>query len=148
MAGLITQPAHISVAQEFTTDRDEDGDVDTVEATVEVTSSAFYEVLDIEVRAFEQTTLHATLSFSLEAGNSVPVNQTVWFTPPWDGDWSLSFTMRNQIGEIVDEALTLPLNLTNMAPVAVGGAASNATQTWLPLQFFGAGYDLLSLIHI
>jgi len=145
MAGLITQPAQISVAQEFTTDRDEDGDVDTVEATVEVTSSAFYEVLDIEVRAFEQNTLHDTLSFSLEAGNSVPVNQTVWFTPPWDGDWSLSFTMRNQIGEIVDEALTLPLNLTNMAPVAVGGAASNATQTWLPLQFFGAGYDLWGL---
>ena len=73
------------------------------------------------------------------------MNQTVWFTPPWDGDWSLSFTMRNQIGEIVDEALTLPLNLTNMAPVAVGGAASNATQTWLPLQFFGAGYDLWGL---
>jgi len=145
MAGLITQPAQISVAQEFTTDRDEDGDVDTVEATVEVTSSAFYEVLDIEVRAFEQNTLHDSLSFSLEAGNSVPVNQTVWFTPPWDGDWSLSFTMRNQIGEIVDEALTLPLNLTNMAPVAVGGAASNATQTWLPLQFFGAGYDLWGL---
>ena len=145
MAGLITQPAQISVAQEYTTDRDEDGDVDTVEATVEVTSSAFYEVLDIEVRAFEENTLHDSLSFSLEAGNSVPVNQTVWFTPPWDGDWSLSFTMRNQIGEIVDEALTLPLNLTNMAPVAEGGAAANATQTWLPLQFFGAGYDLWGL---
>ena len=145
MAGLITQPAQISVAQEYTTDRDEDGDIDTVEATVEVTSSAFYEVLDIEVRAFEENTLHDSLSFSLEAGNSVPVNQTVWFTPPWDGDWSLSFTMRNQIGEIVDEALTLPLNLTNMAPVAEGGAASNATQTWLPLQFFGAGYDLWGL---
>ena len=144
-AGLITQPAQIAVAQEFTTDRDEDGDVDTVEATVEVTSSAFYEVLDIEVRAFEQNNLHDTLSFSLEAGNSIPVNQTVWFTPPWDGDWSLSFTMRNQIGEIVDEALTLPLNLTNMIPVAEGGAASNATQTWLPLQFFGAGYDLWGL---
>ena len=145
MAGLITQPAQISVAQEYTTDRDEDGNVDTVEATVEVTSSAFYEVLDIEVRAFEENTLHDSLSFSLEAGNSVPVNQTVWFTPPWDGDWSLSFTMRNQIGEIVDEALTLPLNLTNMAPVAEGGAAANATQTWLPLQFFGAGYDLWGL---
>tara|TARA_B100002051_G_scaffold256823_1_gene273672 strand:- start:1483 stop:5619 length:4137 start_codon:yes stop_codon:yes gene_type:complete len=145
MAGLITQPAQISVAQEYTTDRDEDGDVDTVEATVEVTSSAFYEVLDIEVRAFEENTLHDSLAFSLEAGNSVPVNQTVWFTPPWDGDWSLSFTMRNQIGEIVDEALTLPLNLTNMAPVAEGGAAANATQTWLPLQFFGAGYDLWGL---
>ena len=79
MAGLITQPAQISVAQEYTTDRDEDGDVDTVEATVEVTSSAFYEVLDIEVRAFEENTLHDSLSFSLEAGNSVPVNQTVWF---------------------------------------------------------------------
>ena len=46
--------------------------------------------------------------------------------------------MRNQIGEIVDEALTLPLTLENMAPVAEGGAAANATQTWMPLQVFGA----------
>ncbi len=145
MAGLITQPAEISVGQQFTTDRDENGDIDTVEATVEVTSSAFYEVLDIEVRAYEENILHDTMSFSLEAGNSVPVNQTVWFTPPWDGDWTLSFTMRNQIGEIVDEALTLPLNLTNMVPVAEGGASANSTQTWLPLQFFGAGYDLWGL---
>ena len=80
MAGLITQPAEITVAQEFTTDRDEDGDIDTVEATIEVTSSAFYEVLDIEVRAYEENILHDTTSFSLEAGNSIPVNQTVWYT--------------------------------------------------------------------
>ena len=53
--------------------------------------------------------------------------------------------MRNQIGEIVDEALTLPLALANMAPVAQGTAAANATQTWLPLQLFGAGYDLWGL---
>ncbi|MDP6324115.1 MAG: PKD domain-containing protein [Candidatus Thalassarchaeaceae archaeon] len=145
MAGLITQPAEITVSQEFTTDRDEDGDVDTVEATIDVTSSAFYEVLDIEVKAYDNNTLHDTMEFSLEAGNSIPVNQTIWYTPPWDGDWTLHFTMKNQIGEIVDEALTLPLTLANMAPVAVGSAAANATQTWLPLQFFGAGYDLWGL---
>ena len=145
MAGLITQPAEIVVAPEFTTDRDENGDIDTVEATIEVTSSAFYEVLDIEVKAYENNTLHDSLEFSLEAGNSIPVNNTIWYTPPWDGDWTLHFTMRNQIGEIVDEALTLPLTLTNMEPIAEGGAAANATQTWLPLQFFGAGYDLWGL---
>jgi PKD repeat protein len=145
MAGLITQPAQIAVAQEFTSDRDQDGDDDTVEATVEVTSSAFYEVLDIEVKAYDNNILQDSLSFSMEAGNNVPVNRTVWYTPPWDGDWTLHFTMRNQIGEIVDEALTLPLTLANMAPVAEGSASANATQTWLPLQFFGAGYDLWGL---
>ena len=145
MAGLITQPAQIVVAQEFTSDRDGDGSDDTVEATVDVTSSAFYEVLDIEVKAYENNSLQDSLTFSLDAGNSIPVNQTIWYTPPWDGDWTLHFTMRNQIGEIVDEALTLPLTLANMAPVAEGNAASNATQTWLPLQFFGAGYDLWGL---
>ena len=145
MAGLITQPAEIMVSQEITADRDEDETLDTVEATVEVTSSAFYEVLDVEVKAYENNTLHDTIGFSLEAGNSIPVNHTVWYTPPWDGDWTLHFTMRNQIGEIVDEALTLPLTLSNMAPVAEGSAASNATQTWMPLQFFGAGYDLWGL---
>ena len=81
MAGLITQPAQISVAQEFTSDRDMDGQDDTVEATIEVTSSAFYEVLDVEVKAYENNTLQDSLSFSMEAGNSVPVNQTVWYTP-------------------------------------------------------------------
>ncbi|MCS5536156.1 MAG: PKD domain-containing protein, partial [Candidatus Poseidoniales archaeon] len=145
MAGLITQPAQIAVAQEFTSDRDEDGDHDTVEATIDVTSSAFYEVLDIEVKAYDNNTLQDSLTFSMEAGNSIPVNRTIWYTPPWDGDWTLHFTMRNQIGEIVDEALTLPLALANMAPVAEGTAAANATQTWLALQFFGAGYDLWGL---
>ena len=147
-AGIISQPAEITVTQEITADRDEDGGVDTVEATVDVTSSAFYEVLDIEVKAYENNTLHDTIEFSIEAGDTIPpefTNRTVWYTPPWDGDWTLHFTMRNQIGEIVDEALTLPLTLENMAPVAVGNAAANATQTWLPLQFFGAGYDLWGL---
>ena len=147
-AGIISQPAEITVTQEITADRDEDGGIDTVEATVDVTSSAFYEVLDIEVKAYENNTLHDALEFSLEAGNTIPIgftNRTIWYTPPWDGDWTLHFTMRNQIGEIVDEALTLPLTLENMAPVAEGGAAANATQTWMPLQFFGAGYDLWGL---
>ena len=147
-AGIISEPADIEVTQEITTDRDEDGGVDTVEATVDVTSSAFYEVLDIEVKAYENNTLHDTIGFSIEAGDTIPpefTNRTVWYTPPWDGDWTLHFTMKNQIGEIVDEALTLPLTLENMAPVAVGSASSNATQTWLPLQFFGAGYDLWGL---
>jgi len=147
-AGIISQPAEIAVTQEITADRDEDGGIDTVEATVDVTSSAFYEVLDVEVKAYENNTLHDTIDFSIEAGDTIPpefTNRTVWYTPPWDGDWTLHFTMRNQIGEIVDEALTLPLTLENMAPVAVGSASANATQTWLPLQFFGAGYDLWGL---
>ena len=144
-AGLITQPAEIAVAQEYTTDRDGDGAMDTLEATIEVTSSAFYETLDVQVDAYVNNTLMDSLSLSVEAGNSVPVNHTIWYTPPWDGDWTLHFTMRNQIGDLVDEALTLPLTLANMAPMAAGSAASNATQTWLPLQFFGAGYDLWGL---
>jgi len=147
-AGIISQPAEIAVTQEITADRDEDGGIDTVEATVDVTSSAFYEVLDVEVKAYENNTLHDTIDFSIEAGDTIPpefTNRTVWYTPPWDGDWTLHFTMRNQIGEIVDEALTLPLTLENMAPVPVGSASANATQTWLPLQFFGAGYDLWGL---
>ena len=146
MAGLITQPAQIVVEDPITIDRDADGNDDTGEWSVEVTSSAFYEVLDIEVKAYDENNiLQDTLEFSLEAGNSVAVNQSVWYTPPWDGDWSLQFTMRNQIGEIVNEVVKLPFTLSNMPPVAVGGAASNATQTWLPLQFFGAGYDLWGL---
>ena len=144
-AGLITQPADIAVTQEYTTDRDGDGDHDTLEATIEVTSSAFYEVLDISIDAYVNNTLMDSMSLSVEAGNNIAVNNTVWFTPPWDGDWTLHFSMRNQIGELVDEALTLPLALSNMAPVAVGSVASNMTQTWLGLQFFGAGYDLWGL---
>ncbi|MEE2812620.1 MAG: PKD domain-containing protein, partial [Candidatus Thermoplasmatota archaeon] len=144
-AGLITEPASITINDAETTDRDNDTNPDTVEVTFDVNSTAFYEVLDVEVEVYVNNTVMDTMELSLEAGNGIPTETSIWFTPPWDGDWTLHFTMKNQIGEVVDQALTLPLTLSNMAPVAAGSAASNATQTWLGLQFYGAGYDVWGL---
>jgi len=144
-AGLITEPATISLTDEITSDRDGDALDDTVQVDFEVNSSAFYEVLDVEMKVYVNNTLQDSMDISLDAGNSIPTQSSVWFTPPWDGDWTLRFTMRNQLGEVVDEALAIPPTLHNMAPVSVGTAASNETQTWLGLQFFGAGYDLWGL---
>jgi len=144
-AGLITQPASIRIDQEYTYDRDGDLDPDSLEVTFSVNSTAFYEVLDVEVLAFENNVLHDTINMHVEAGGGVAVTNKVWYTPPWEGNWTLAFRMRDQLGFVVDEQLTLPLHLYNMAPVAEGSAAANSTQTWLPLQFFGAGYDLWGL---
>ena len=49
--------------------------------------------------------------------------------------------LRNYGQTLVDEAISAPVSLTNMKPVAVSNAASNATQTYLGLQFYGSGYD-------
>jgi len=145
MAGLITEPADIDITQEYTYDRDGDFQDDSVEVTFEVNSTAFFEVLDVQVDAYVNNTLMDSLSLEVEAGNSVPVEHKVWFTPPFEGDWTLAFRMTDQLGGLVEEALTLPLNLKNMAPVAAGSAAANSTQTWMPLQFFGSGWDLWGL---
>ncbi|MDP6899307.1 MAG: PKD domain-containing protein [Candidatus Thalassarchaeaceae archaeon] len=146
-AGLITEPATITIPPQSTITDDRDGDTfdDTVEVTFEVNSTAFYEVLDVEIDAYVNNSLHDSMSLSVEAGNGIATSNVVWYTPPWDGDWTLIFRMRNQIGELIDETLTLPITLNNMMPESVGSAASNNTQTWLGLQFFGAGYDLWGL---
>ncbi len=146
-ATLISQPATIRQDGLRMQDRDLDGSDDTMEWILEVNSTAFWENLDIEIQAFNNNTLYDEITLSLGVGQGTPVNRSVWFTPPWDGDWTLYARMYDQIGDPVPNAavLTLPTPVTNMAPVATGTLSSNTSQTWLPIQFNGAGYDIWGL---
>ena len=143
-ATLISQPATINQQTLRLHDRDNDSLPDTMEWTLQVNSTAFWEILDIEVKAFNNNTLYDTMTISVGAGQGATVNRSIWFTPPMDGDWQLYAQMFDQIGNPVDNAavLTLPTTTYNMAPIATGSLSSNTSQTWLPIQFNGAGYDI------
>jgi PKD repeat protein len=146
-ASLITQPATLNINGTRQLDRDLDGLDDTLELTLWVNSTAFWELLDIEVQAFADNVLHDTIHTQVGAGQGMPVTTSVWWTPPWDDDWELYAVLYDQLGAPIQGAavLTLPTTLHNMAPVATGTLSSNVSQTWLPIQFNGNGYDIWGL---
>mgnify|MGYP001166837336 FL=1 len=146
-AALISQPA--TIRQDFLRLHDRDGDTvsDTLEWNLEINSTAFWENLDIRIEAFNNNTLHDTITIPVGVGGGATSNRSVWFTPPWDGDWQLYARLYDQIGDPIPNGavLTLPTTVSNMAPVATGSLSSNTSQTWLPIQFNGAGYDIWGL---
>ncbi len=146
-ATLISQPATIRQDGMRMHDRDEDGMDDTMQWIMEVNSTAFWENLDIKIEAFVNNTLYDEIVIPVGVGGGATSNRSVWFTPPWDGDWTLYARMYDQVGNPVPNAaiLTLPTTVSNMAPVATGSLSSNMSQTWLPIQFNGAGYDIWGL---
>ena len=146
-ATLISQPATIRQDGMRMHDRDNDTLDDTMEWILEVNSTAFWETLDIKVQAFNNNTLYDEIDIPIGVGQGNPLNRSVWFTPPWDGDWQLYARLFDQVGNPVENAAVLTLATTthNMAPVATGSLSSNTSQTWLPIQFNGAGYDIWGL---
>jgi len=140
-AGLITDPAEVSIDTLTTFDRDEDGSDDSVQIDLEVESNAFFEILEVTVEAYVNNSVSDSVVFDITAGNNVPSPRSVWFTPPSSGDWTFGIRIRDVTGEIVDQAFSLPLALANMEPVASGSMSTSVTQTWLPVTMFGSGYD-------
>lgn len=140
-AGLITDPAEIQIDNIIPFDRDGNLLDDSIEIQLEVTSNAFFEILEVEVEAFLNNTLKDTVTFDITAGNSVVSEKSVWFTPPETGDWTFGVSITDVTGALVDQAFALPINLANMEPVASGSLSTNITQTWLPVSMFGSGYD-------
>ncbi|MEC7436932.1 MAG: PKD domain-containing protein, partial [Candidatus Thermoplasmatota archaeon] len=140
-AALISEPPTIRIDSTSTIDRDLNGSPDTVNLTSIVNSTAFFEILDITVHAFKDNILYDTIEYEVAAGNGIEVESSIFFTVPEDGNWVFDVELRNYGQTLVDEAISAPVSLTNMKPVAVSNAASNATQTYLGLQFYGAGYD-------
>jgi len=141
-AGLITSPAEVDIIEVTTFDRDENNLDDSVQIDLQVTSDAFFEIIEVTFEAFVNNTLRDSITFSMTAGNSVPNPESIWFTPPESGDWTFGVDIRDVSGEITDTAFTLPIALGNMEPVASGSTSTGTTQTWLPVNFFGGGYDV------
>ena len=146
-ATLISQPATIRQDGMRMHDRDNNTMDDTMEWILEINSTAFWESLDINIEAFHNNTLYDEITIPIGVGQGTPTTRSVWFTPPWDGDWQLYAVLHDQIGNPVTNAavLTLPTTTANMAPVSTGSLSSNTSQTWLPIQFIGAGYDIWGL---
>ena len=140
-AGLITDPAEVEISAIENFDRDGDNLDDSSRIDLEVTSNAFFEILEVEVNAYLNNTVVDTLTFDITAGNSVASEKSIWFTPPEGGDWTYSVKITDVTGIIVDQAFSLPVNVANMEPVASGSMATNITQTWLPIAMYGSGYD-------
>jgi len=140
-AGLITDPAEIEIAAIENFDRDGDNLDDSSRIDLEVTSNAFFEILEVEANAYLNNTIVDTLTFDVTAGNSVATEESIWFTPPEGGDWTYSVKITDVTGVVVDQAFALPENIANMEPVASGSIATNFTQTWLPIGMYGSGYD-------
>jgi len=141
-AGIITDPADIEIMSITSFDRDADNLDDSIEIDLEVTSNAFFEIIEVTLEAFVNNTLRDSMTFDVTAGNSIPTERSVWFTPPETGDWTFGVRIRDVTGAVIDTAFALPVELGNMEPVASGSTSTAITQTWLPVSLFGAGYDV------
>ena len=106
-AGIITDPAEVDIISVTTFDRDEDNLDDSVEIELQVTSNAFFEIIEVTFEAFVNNTLTDSITFSMTAGNSIPTEETIWFTPPYTGDWTFGVDIRDISGEVTDTAFTL-----------------------------------------
>jgi len=140
-ASQVTNPAEISIENVAEFDRDGDLLDDSVEISISVSSSAFFETLSVELSAFTENSLYDSSEFTISAGNSEPEIRSVWFTPPFTAEWTITAKASDITGEIQDIAQTLPTEIFNMKPESSGTISSNQTETWLPMYMFGGGYD-------
>ena len=140
-ASQVTSPADVSIDSIVDFDRDGDSLSDSVEIIVSVSSSAFFETLSLEFSAFTNNSLHDSSDFIISVGNSEPEIRSVWFTPPFTGEWMFTIKVRDITGSLQDLSQSLPQQIFNMKPVGAGSISSNETQTWLPTYIFGGGYD-------
>ena len=140
-AGLITEPAEVTIDSVQTFDRDGDSLHDSVEFGIEVTSTAYYETLGVTFEAYTENVLTDSRDFNIAAGNGEAVSRAIWFTPSHTGEWSFSVRIRDITGELQDEGFSLPVQISNMKPVGSGSISTPSTQTWLSTYMFGGGYD-------
>ena len=140
-AGLITDPAEVSIDAITPFDRDGNNLDDSVQIDLDVLSNAFFEILEVTVGAYVNNTLTDSVVFDITAGDNVPSPRSVWFTPPSSGEWTFGISIRDVTGEVVDQAFALPMTIANMEPTTSGSMSTSMTQTWLPVGMFGSGYD-------
>ncbi|DAC08127.1 MAG TPA: PKD domain-containing protein, partial [Candidatus Poseidoniales archaeon] len=149
-AARITAPATIDTGNVTTSDRDGDGLDDTVELEFDVLSNAFFEDLDVEVAVRDNSGIVVDrLDTRVEAGGGEPVTTSVFFTPNTDGQYTFEFTMKDLLGNKVDDTISAPLTVTNMRPVSNGSLSTNLTLSWNDVAFTGDGFDAwgLSLVN-
>ena len=141
-AGLVSEPAEVSIDVIEMFDRDGDTLDDSMELGFEIISNAFFEIIEVKFEAYVNNTLKDVLYLEVTAGNGEPVLETIWFTPPSSGEWTFGVEINDITGEVQDIAYSLPVTLANMKPMTSGSISANVTQTWMPFNIYGGGYDV------
>lgn len=145
-AARITSPASLALQSAVMADRDGDGDDDTMVLPFTVTSNAFFENLNIEVSARDSDgNVVDQFTTSIEAGGGVPALSAMYWTPPKSGNYDLVFVMKDLLGDVKDQAASSSQMVYNMQPLPNASSNTNATLTWLPVQFTGSGIDYWGL---
>jgi len=147
-ATMIFDPATIAKNKTVTSDRDGDGQVDTAEFEFGVTSSAFFEDLNVEVKVLNSSgVVKDKLNKRVQAGGGVAVMNSVWFTAQHSDTYTFEVTMSDLLGNVIKDGTitSSPIYLENMKPVANGSVVPLDVQTWEDLQFSADGFDAWGL---
>jgi len=141
LAELITDPSEVDIISTVLFDRDGNSLDDSIIIETEVISNAYFEIVELTFEAFLNNTLEDSINFNTPTGGSIATVNQIWFTPHQSGDWTFGVRIRDATGEVTDSAFTLPIQLANLEPKSTGSISTPTTQTWLSVNFFGAGYD-------
>ena len=147
-AARITSPATLALNTTILSDRDGDGAPDTAQINYEVFSNAFFEDLDVTTKVLDNSGIVVdTQTKRVSAGGGVGTEESIWFTAPYNSQYTFQMEMKDMIGTTVDTLSTSPQILNNMKPTANGTLSSNESQTWENIQFNGDGFDAWGLSY-
>ena len=145
-AARITSPATLTLNTSALSDRDGDGSPDTAQINYEVFSNAFFEDLDVTTKVLDNSgTVVDTQTKRVSAGGGVASEESIWFTAPYNSQYTFQMEMKDMIGTTVDTLTSSPQILNNMKPTANGTLSPNESQTWENIQFNGDGFDAWGL---
>lgn len=145
-AARITSPATLTLNTSALSDRDGDGSPDTAQINYEVFSNAFFEDLDVTTKVLDNSgTVVDTQTKRVSAGGGVATEESIWFTAPYNSQYTFQMEMKDMIGTTVDTLTSSPQILNNMKPTANGTLSPNESQTWENIQFSGDGFDAWGL---
>ncbi len=145
-AARITSPATLTLNTTTLSDRDGDGSPDTAQVNYEVFSNAFFEDLDVTVKVLDNSGVVVdTRTKRVSAGGGTATEESIWFTAPYNSQYTFQMEMQDMIGTTVDTLSTSPQVLNNMKPTANGTLSPNESQTWENIQFSGDGFDAWGL---
>jgi PKD repeat protein len=142
-AARIVDPASISLDSVIeSTDRDGDTFDDTVKVGFEVESSAFLELLDVEVVVRNSTNvLVDTLTQRVQAGGGSPTSSAIWFTADKTETYLFEVKLMDLQGNLIDSKFTPLTAIANMRPIANGSVIDSDVRNWENIQFLGDGVD-------
>ena len=147
-AARITSPATLDLNTTILSDRDGDGAPDTAQINYEVFSNAFFEDLDVTTKVLDNSGIVVdTQTKRVSAGGGVATEESIWFTAPYNSQYTFQMEMKDMVGTTVDTLSSSPQTLNNMKPTANGTLSSNESQTWENIQFNGDGFDAWGLSY-